>query len=56
MRDRLGDISADVADGVDTLDETRARFKDLLNGYGEAGPADVAGPLRDVVAGLTSLE
>jgi hypothetical protein len=50
------DISSDAADGVDTLAETRDRFKDLLDGYGEAAPSDIAAPLRDTVAALTSLD
>lgn len=50
------DISGDAADGVDSLDETRDRFRDLLNGYGEAAPSDIAGPLRDVVSALTNFD
>lgn len=50
------DISQDAADGVDTTFETRDRFKDLLDGYGESAPADIAIPLRDIVAALTSLD
>ena len=50
------DISQDAADGVDTTFETRDRFKDLLDGYGESAPSDIAVPLRDIVAALTSLD
>jgi hypothetical protein len=50
------DISADVSDGVDTIPEARERFKDLLDGYGEAAPPDIAGPLRQVVSSLTTGE
>jgi hypothetical protein len=50
------DISQDAADGVDTTFETRDRFKDLLDGYGESALADIAIPLRDIVAALTSLD
>lgn len=50
------DISADVSDGVDTIPEARDRFKDLLDGYGEAAPADIAGPLRQIVSSLTTGE
>jgi len=50
------DISADAANGVDNLSETRDRFRDLLNGYGEAAPADVASALQDVVAALTDVD
>jgi hypothetical protein len=50
------DISQDAADGVDTTTETRDRFKDLLDGYGQSAPADIAVPLRDIVAALTSLD
>jgi hypothetical protein len=50
------DISADVSDGVDTIPEARDRFKDLLDGYGEAAPPDIAGPLRQIVSSLTTGE
>jgi len=50
------DISQDAVDGVDTTFETRDRFKDLLDGYGVSAPADIATPLRDIVAALTSLD
>jgi hypothetical protein len=50
------DISQDAADEVNTTFETRDRFKDLLDGYGESAPADIAIPLRDIVAALTSLD
>jgi uncharacterized protein YPO0396 len=50
------DISADAANDVDTLSETRDRFRDLLNGYGQAAPADVASALQDVVAALTNVD
>jgi hypothetical protein len=47
------DISADVSDGVDTIPEARERFKDRLDGYGVSAPADISGPLRQIVASLT---
>jgi hypothetical protein len=50
------DISADAANGVDNLSETRDRFRDLLNGYGEAAPPDIASSLQDVVAALTNVD
>jgi hypothetical protein len=50
------DISADVSDGVDTIPEARERFKDLLDGYGVSAPADISGPLRQIVASLTQGE
>lgn len=50
------DISSDVSDGVDTIPEARDRFKDLLDGYGQAAPSDIAGPLRQIVASLTQGE
>jgi hypothetical protein len=50
------DISRDAANGVDNLSETRDRFRDLLNGYGEAAPTDIASALQDVVAALTDLD
>jgi hypothetical protein len=48
------DIARDAADGVDTLDETRERLKDLLDGYGLTAADDVRAALRAVVAALTS--
>src|SRR4029450_5060709 len=50
------DISAAVSDGVDTIPEARDRFKDLLDGYGEAAPPDIAGPLPQIVGSLTTGE
>lgn len=47
------DIAADAGE-VDSLAETRTRFKDLLNGYGEAAPPDIASPLRGIVSALTN--
>jgi hypothetical protein len=52
----LPGTSPRTTDGVDTTFETRDRFKDLLDGYGESAPADIAIPLRDIVAALTSLD
>lgn len=47
------DIAADAGE-VDSLAETRTRLKDLLNGYGEAAPPDIASPLRGIVSALTN--
>ncbi|MGH3690502.1 MAG: hypothetical protein ACRDT7_10130 [Microbacterium sp.] len=48
------DITNDAADSVDTLAETRDRFKDLLDGYGVSLPAGMQADLRDVVSALTT--
>jgi len=48
------DIAGDAADGVDTLSETRDRYKHLLEGYGVNAPADIRTPLRNAVSALTA--
>jgi hypothetical protein len=48
------DIAADAADNADTLSETRARCKDLLDGYGVSLPRQMQQALRDVVSALTT--
>lgn len=50
------DISRDAADGVDSYAETRARFKDLLEGYGQTVSPSLALPLRDIVSALTAID
>jgi hypothetical protein len=50
----IRDIASDYSSGVDSLSETRDRLKDLLNGYGQSLPADLAVPLQGVVSGLTT--
>ena len=47
------DISSDAANNLDTLAETRARFKDLLDGYGQAAPPKIKSALEDIVSALT---
>jgi hypothetical protein len=47
------DIANDAADGVDTLAETRARYKDLADGYGAALGGEPEAALRAIVAALT---
>jgi Spy/CpxP family protein refolding chaperone len=48
------DVAADAADNVDTLSETRARYKDLLDGYGVSLPRQMQQALRDIVSALTT--
>lgn len=50
------DIAGDGASEIDTIAEGRERFKDLLDGYGQSAPSDIAGPLRTLVAALTNLD
>lgn len=54
MCEIMRDIAGDASDGVDTLSETRDRFKHLLEGYGMNAPADIRAPLRDTVSALTA--
>lgn len=49
----MREIANDSSSGIDTLVETRDRFKDLLSGYGVGLPADLGLPLRNLVADLT---
>lgn len=48
------DIVNDAADGVDTLAETRERYRDLLEGYGSAVGGPPEQTLREVVSALTT--
>lgn len=48
------DIAADAADGVDTPDETRERFRDLADGYGRILGGETEAALRAIVAALTT--
>jgi len=48
------DIAADAADNVETLSETRARYRDLLDGYGVSLPSGMQNPLRGIVSALTT--